>query len=120
MTEVWSIAQLKAHQAKKKAKYRSEKVLVDQITFHSKREARRWKKLRLMQQAGVIRALERQVPFELNEGGKFSYVYRADFVYIDVETGMLYVEDSKGCRTREYLKKRKLMKEIYKIEIKEV
>jgi hypothetical protein len=60
-----------------------------------------------------------QVPYELNEGGTFSYKYVADFVYTDTHTGDTIIEDVKGFRTREYLKKKKLMKKVYEIDIVE-
>jgi hypothetical protein len=59
------------------------------------------------------------VPFELNEGGTHSYKYVADFVYLDARTGQKIVEDTKGHRTREYIKKRRLMKKVWGIEITE-
>lgn len=104
---------------KKRSKYGNKKTEVDGIRFDSEREAKRYKQLLLLQKAGEIGLLRRQVDYELNEGGTHSLKYRADFVYM-TKDGVEVVEDSKGCRTREYLKKRRLMKSIYGIEIKEV
>lgn len=39
--------------------------------------------------------------------------YLADFVYFDKETGKTVIEDCKGVRTKEYIIKRKLMKQQY-------
>lgn len=72
-----------------------------------------------LQKQGLIGLLEMQVPFELNPGGTHSLKYIADFVYYDSLTGERVVEDAKGFRTREYLKKRRLMKKVLGIEIKE-
>lgn len=102
----------------KRSKYGNKKTEVDGITFDSIREAKRYVELRYLLKAGEIKYLERQVEFELNEGGTHSLIYRADFVY-ETKEGEMVVEDSKGCRTRDYRKKRKLMKEVHGIEIYE-
>jgi hypothetical protein len=105
---------------KKKSKYGNEKHMVDGIEFDSKLEAARYGVLKLMLKAGIIGLLELQVPYELNPGGTHSLKYIADFVYIIRATGEKVVEDAKGHRTREYLKKRRLMKKVHGIIIKEV
>lgn len=106
---------------KKKSKYSSEKAVDDEgKIFDSKRELKRYKELKLMLKAGVIGFLARQVEFELNTGGSHSMVYKADFTYIETETGKQVVEDVKGFRTKEYLKKKKLMKKVLGIEIIEL
>lgn len=119
-------------------KYGAETVTVDGVKFQSKREARRWCQLRLMEQAGEIRDLRRQVRFELipaqyeaditTKTGKKkrgrcierSCVYIADFAYIQSEKGEYVVEDAKGVRTDAYVIKRKLMLYVHGIQIKEV
>ena len=75
------------------------------IRFDSQKEARRYDHLILRQQAGEIRDLRLQ----------------ADFTYKERD-GRLVVEDvkSRPTRTREYLIKRKLMKDRHGIEITEV
>ena len=103
----------------KVSKYRNKKTEVDGIVFDSEKEATRYKELLLLLKAGEIGHLELQVPFELNEGGTHSYKYVADFVYLDARTGQKVVEDTKGHRTREYLKKRKLMKKVHGTDILE-
>ena len=104
---------------KRKSKYHSRQVEVDGIRFESEKEAARYGALLLRMKAGEIGMLELQVPFELNAGGKFSYTYVADFVYRILATGEQIVEDAKGYRTREYKKKRRLMKKIHGISILE-
>lgn len=89
------------------------------IRFASIKERRRYIDLQFLQQQGIITELRLQVPFQLNEDGSFSYQYLADFVYRDVATGQLIVEDAKGFRTREYRKKKKLMWKVHRIRIKE-
>ena len=92
---------------------------MDGIRFDSKKEAARYGQLKIRLKLGEIGLLELQKEFELNPGGKFSYKYFADFVYIDARTGERIVEDCKGARTVVYKKKKKLMKKLYGIEIKE-
>lgn len=105
---------------KKKAhKYGAEPVNVDGIKFPSTREANRYVVLKQMQDNGIICNLRRQVRFELNPGGTFSYIYIADFTYNMVATNEFVVEDSKGFKTREYKKKKKLMLKVHEIEVKE-
>lgn len=107
------------HSAGKKSKYGNKKTEANGITFDSQREANRYKELLLMQKAGLIGLIELQVAYELNEGGSHSLRYIADFRYIDMKTGETTIEDSKGMRTKEYLKKKRLMKKVHGIEIKE-
>jgi hypothetical protein len=99
-------------------KYKNQEIEIDGIKFKSKKESRRYVELRMLQKAGEITDLRLQVPYELNEGGAFSYKYLADFVYI--RGGKEVVEDAKGYRTKEYKKKKRLMKKVHNIEIKEV
>lgn len=91
---------------------------VNGITFDSRKEAKRYKELLLLLKAGEIGLLELQVPYQLNEGGTHSLKYIADFVYVRKD-GTKVVEDCKGFRTREYIKKRKLMLKIHNIKIYE-
>lgn len=105
---------------KKKSKYGNRKHEVDGIVFDSEKEAKRYGQLKLMLKAGIIGLLELQVPYELNPGGTHSLKYIADFVYIIRATGEKVVEDAKGHRTREYIKKRRLMDRVHRITIKEV
>ena len=107
------------------SKYRNKKVVVNGITFDSKKEARRYTELLLLERAGAIQELRRQVKFELIPSQRYdgkvverpcSYV--ADFVYR--ENGNLIVEDTKGLKTRDYIIKRKLMLYLCGIRIREV
>ena len=70
------------------SKYYNQKITVDGITFDSKKEYRRYRELCLMERAGEIDNLERQVKFELiptqKKNGKvveWACSYVADFVY---------------------------------------
>lgn len=110
----------KESKARKKSKYSNSKVEFNGEIFDSKKELNRYKELLLLEKVKEIVDLERQIPFELNEGGSHSLKYYADFVYRIPSTGEKIVEDAKGYRTREYLKKKRLMKKIHNITIHEV
>lgn len=101
--------------------------------FDSKKEERRWNELLLLQRAGKISGLKRQVPFVLiptqYENGKCverSVSYKADFTYYEHKDGtpVLVVEDVKGYKDGSayaiYAIKRKLMLQKYGIRIREV
>ena len=113
----------------------------DGLVFDSTKEARRWEQLLLLQKAGKITSLERQVKYEIIPAQYETYErfskkgvrikdgqrlverkveYVADFVYTDAETGESIVEDAKGIRTKDYIIKRKLMFAVHGIRIKEV
>lgn len=107
------------------SKYRNKKVVVNGITFDSKKEARRYTELLLLERAGAIQELRRQVKFELIPSQRYDgkvverpCAYVADFVYR--ENGNLIVEDTKGLKTRDYIIKRKLMLYLCGIRIREV
>ncbi len=102
-----------------KSKYGNKQTVLNGKMFDSRREARRFMELDLMQKAGLISDLRLQVPFELvpKIGSERAVYYIADYVY--KENGETVVEDCKGCRTDVYRIKRKLMLYRYGIEIKE-
>lgn len=108
-------------------KYGNRKITVDGITFDSQKEAVRYQELLLLQRAGQIFNLQRQVPFVLipkqERNGKVierAVVYKADFVY--TENGEDIVEDvkSEATKTKEYIIKRKLLLWQFGIRIREV
>nr|DAO57952.1 MAG TPA: Endonuclease [Caudoviricetes sp.] len=101
-------------------KYHNRKIVLDGIRFDSAKEARRWTELKLLERAGEISNLQRQVKFEVIPkcGKERSVTYIADFVY--QEKGNTVVEDVKGVRTKEYILKRKLMNWVHDIQIKEI
>lgn len=91
------------------------------MTFDSKKEYYRYCDLKLLEKAGEIKDIQRQVKFELipKQEGERAVNYIADFVYID-RNGKKVIEDTKGIRTPEYIIKRKLMLWRYNIKILEV
>lgn len=118
------------------------------VRFDSQREARRYDDLVVRQKAGEIKDLRLQVDFTLQEaytdteGHRVRAIrYRADFTYLraverlvqdgpehsvvrfkTVTDWVPVVEDvkSRGTRTKDYLLKRKLMKERLGIDVVEV
>lgn len=107
------------------SKYRNHKITVDGITFDSKKEYKRFCELSLLERAGKITDLRRQVSYELLPSQRIDgkvverpVKYIADFVY--KTNGKEIVEDTKGFRTADYKLKRKLMLYFYGIRIKEV
>ena len=123
------------------AKYRNRKVTIDGIVFDSHKEARRYGYLSLLEKAGEITNLARQVEYELlpvqkqtteytDKKGKIRHKtivleravkYIADFVYYD-KNGQMVVEDVKSdaTKTKEYILKRKLMLYMFGIKVSEV
>lgn len=99
-------------------KYNAKKVVVGDLQFDSQAEAKRWTELKLLEQAGFIRRIERQVPYSIDLNGKHICKYFADFVYF--EGAKRIVEDVKGLRTPTYRLKKKLVEAQYNVTIKEV
>lgn len=109
---------IKLHEAKpKRNKYGAERTTVDGITFDSKREARRWQELLLLQRTGKICDLQRQVPLRLEgrdgpvltENGN-QRLLRVDFVYFDRALGVTVYEDAKGYETKDSSLKRDVLR----------
>ncbi len=127
-----------------KNKYGNRKIEYNGETFDSTKEYRRYTELLLLERAGAIQDLRRQVDFELvpafyedvytgeyyKRGDRMgepkmkrvcvekAVVYYADFTYR--QNGEYIVEDTKGFKTPEYVIKRKLMLHVHGIRIKEL
>jgi len=132
---------MRAARGTRRSKYGAIRTTVDGITFDSKREAQRYRELKLLEKAGEIWDLELQPEFPLYvpstsgsltraaraaaRGGLIKVgVYRGDFKYhdhsSDGSTHVWIVEDVKGFRTPLYRWKRKHVMAQYGIEIREV
>ena len=109
------------------SKYNSRKTVIDDITFDSKKEAKRYVELKKKQEEGEITDLRLQVPFELvpsftieidgKKRKRRNIRYIADFTYY--ENGQKVIEDVKGRKTDVYKLKKKLFEYKFKITIKE-
>ncbi len=122
-----------------RSKYGAVKVCYDGQTFDSKKEFRRYTELKMLEKAGEIYNLRRQVKYVLipeqreeptlitrgkNKGemkqGKLlekECAYYADFVYNDFQTDKEIVEDCKGYRTKEFNIKKKLLLYVHGISL---
>jgi hypothetical protein len=103
---------------KKPSKYRNVPTEIDGFRFASKREARRYAQLKLLLASGDIAELELQPRYPLRVGGMLICTYVADFRYL--EGGEIVTEDVKGVMTPAYRIKKKLMRAIYGIDVREV
>lgn len=124
------------------SKYKNKKYTsFDGQAFDSYKEYNRYNELEMLEKAGAISELKRQVKFVLipaqyeqteevytkgprkgqKKDGKLlerECAYYADFTY--KENGKLVVEDTKGVKTKDYILKRKMMLHFYGIRIREV
>lgn len=107
------------------SKYRAKKTEIDGIKFDSRKEAKRYTELKLLERNGDIDDLTLQPRFLLQEGfrkngktyRKIEYV--ADFMY--QQDGKLIIEDVKGIKTDVYKLKQKLFEKRYQdLTIKEI
>ncbi len=123
------------------SKYKNKKIELDGIVFDSKKEAQRYVELKMLEKAGQISDLQRQVKYilipEQREPGTVGVrggvkkgklierecSYIADFVYKNAN-GETVVEDVKGYRgggAYEVFKiKRKLMRHVHGIAVVEI
>jgi Protein of unknown function (DUF1064) len=116
----------KKMQVSGRSKFKSKITVADGVRFHSAKEAKRYKALKLLLATGEITDLRLQVKFELIPSQRDLYgkvieravTYCADFVYD--ENGVTIVEDVKGVKTKDYIIKRKLMLHLLRIRIREI
>lgn len=114
-------------------KYNAQKTVVDGITFDSKKEAKRYGELKMLEKAGKIHHLELQPKFKLAINGVPVVIkskgypngrqvtYRADFAYFDYEAERRIVEDVKGMRTDVFKLKKAIVEAMFpKVEIREL
>lgn len=113
---------------KRKSKYGNTVVETDDMKFDSKKEERHYRKLKVMERAGLIKDLQHHVLFSVAEKVYYPSIgkhkrettYEADFTYI--RDGKLIVEDVKSDATITplYVLKKQLMMEKHGIEVMEV
>ena len=128
MSARWTHEDLANYQAKrglkiefvdppKANKYSAIKTEVDGIIFDSKREAKRYQELRILQRKGMITDLHLKVKREFIVNRIKVGSYTSDFEY--EEDGSHIVEDCKGYRHRDYIWRKKMMRALFSIEIRE-
>ena len=98
-----------------KHKFRAIATELDGIKFSSKKEAKRYKELKLLQQTGELLFFLRQVPFHLPANVK----YICDFLCF-WKDGNVTIEDVKGLKTPMYILKKKQVEAAYPIKITEI
>lgn len=105
------------------SKYKAKKVAHDGVLYDSQAEMATVKQLQLREKMGSIRDLRTQVKYELRVYGHHICDYIADAVYTVVATGKTEVVDVKSSFTAKlpaYRLKKKLLRALHGIEIKEV
>lgn len=109
------------------SKYGAVRTEVDGYKFASKREAKRYSELKLLEKAGKIFGLTLQPRFPLyvfcptrDPASVLVAHYVGDFQYVDADTRHIVTEDTKGVRTETYRLKKKMVEAIYGITITEV
>lgn len=132
--EHWTLEQYRRYvstgqEPPKPPKYHNIQTEVDGIRFDSKKEARRYAELKYLQEREEITDLRLQAEFTLQEaftdisGKRVRAIrYRADFTYRQPD-GTLVVEDVKSEATKQnktYIMKKKMLKDRFGIDVKEV
>ena len=118
-----------------RSKYKAVKTTIDGITFDSKREAKRYTELKVLEKSGHITHLELQPEYQITINGAKICKYKADFRYFTVRqenNALSYnskgewqtptmtgdkegqiVEDVKGFKTPIYRLKKRLVEASY-------
>jgi hypothetical protein len=96
-------------------KFGAKKTEINDIVFASKKEAKRYRELLLLQSVGEILFFLRQVPFHLP--GKTKYL--CDFLVFWAD-GNVTIEDVKGFKTAMYILKKKQVEDVYPVTITEI
>ena len=113
----------------KRSKYFSKKVIIDGIKFDSKKEGEYYQKLKILEKQGIIKDLELQKEYILQDSFKINgktiraIKYRADFVYYDTRDKKEHIVDIKGSKrtmTTDFKIKTKLFAYRYSKEIEVV
>ena len=93
-------------------KFNAVRTEVDGIKFDSKKEAKYYGQLQLRKKSGEIVFFLRQVPFHLPGG----VIYRVDFQEF-LSDGTIRFTDVKGFSTPEFIMKKKMVEDLYPVEI---
>jgi hypothetical protein len=101
-------------------KYNARRTREGNFVYASGHEASRGRDVGLLEAAGEINDVRRQVWIEVLIDGEVICRYRADFVYREVATNRIVIEDPKGKRTPLYLLKKKIIEALSPIKIEEI
>lgn len=108
---------------RKAPKYGNKRVARNGYRFDSRKEAKRYDELVLMQHAGEIYGLEVHPRFLLEVNGVYVGRYTGDFSYFPRQQFKKVVEDCKSAATkriRDWPMRKRLMLAIHGIEVREV
>jgi hypothetical protein len=113
--------------SRKKNKYRNQKVEVDGITFHSRKEANFYSDLFIKKNAKLITDFERQVQYDIRVNDIHIAKYFLDFKVINLDGSINYYDvkgkdkvSGKWITTDVFALKKKLVEAIYGIKIEKI
>ena len=95
-----------------KHKFHATQTTRNGIKFQSKKEAQYYDMLRLRQKAGEVLFFHRQAAFDLPG----NITYRCDFQEFWTDGSVHYI-DTKGCKTKDFIRNKKMVECLYPIEI---
>lgn len=95
-----------------KSKYNAKATVVDGMRFDSKKEATYYSELKIRVGAGKVLMFLRQVPFHLPGGVR----YVVDFQEFHAD-GTIHFIDVKGMQTADFKMKKKMVEDLYPVEI---
>ena len=93
-------------------KFHAKPTKSDGIRFDSKKEAAYYDSLNLRKKAGQVLFYLRQVPFHLPGG----VTYRVDFQEFHAD-GTVHFVDVKGMKTKDFIMKKKMVEDLFPVEI---
>lgn len=105
---------------KRRNKYGNRITYIDGKRFDSIHEAQIYQELKLRVAAGELRCILRQVRFDLAETEKLQYVSDFVIIYPDMRIEVLDAKSEATRKNKVYVIKKKLMREKWGIEIREV
>jgi hypothetical protein len=113
--------------SRKKNKYRNQKVEVDGITFHSRKEANFYSDLLIKKNAKLITDFEKQVQYDIRVNDIHIAKYFLDFKVINLDGSINYYDvkgkdkvSGKWITTDVFALKEKLVEAIYGIKIEKI
>lgn len=105
---------------KRRNKYGNRITYIDGKRFDSIHEAQIYQELKLRVAAGELRCILRQVRFDLAETEKLQYVSDFVIIYPDMRIEVIDAKSEATRKNKVYVIKKKLMREKWGIEIREV
>lgn len=112
--EICAMIEADARRKKSYNKYHAKRTTIDGITFDSRKEANYYCELKLLKSAGIIKDIQLQPRFRLQDGFRRNGMayrpidYVADFL-ITFRDGKQKVVDVKGTKTDVYMMKKKML-----------